>query len=100
MLEQVLRHLDVTGAYFWATHAGAELDLLVFMSGRRYGVEFKWQDAPSMTRSLHVALSDLGLERACIVYPGKKTYPVHEKVTVLPGTAVSRIREVLLTPGR
>jgi predicted AAA+ superfamily ATPase len=96
MLEQVLRHLDATGTYFWATHAGAELDLLVMLNGRRYGIEFKWHDAPRMTRSLHVALEDLHLERACIIYPGKEAYAVHEKVTAVPATSVERIGKVLL----
>jgi hypothetical protein len=90
------RHLDAAGVYFWATHSGAERDLLLMVRGRRYGIEFKWKDAPLMTRSLHVAIEDLGLEHACILYPGKDTYRVHEKVTVLPGKSVARIEEVLL----
>ena len=51
---------------------------------RGYGVEFKCADAPVMTRSLHIALEDLKLERAWIVYPGKESYPVAEKVRVCP----------------
>ncbi len=70
-------------AYFWGTHAGAELDLLLIHRGRRYGVEFKYGDAPTMTKSLHVALADLTLDRAWIVYPGTEKYVVHEKVEVV-----------------
>ena len=62
----------------------AELDLLLMLGGKRYGVEFKCADAPLMTKSLHIALADLQLERAWIVYPGQDAYPVHEKVTVCP----------------
>jgi hypothetical protein len=88
-LEEVLSVAGDTGAYFWGTHAGAELDLVLMRHGRRYGIEFKHSDAPTMTKSLHVALADLKLDRAWIVYPGREAYPVHEKVEVVPLTAVS-----------
>lgn len=83
-LEQVLAVAGAAQAYYWGTHAGAELDLLLFRRGRRYGVEFKFGDAPRMTKSLHIALQDLRLERAWIVYPGERSYPVHEKVEAVP----------------
>lgn len=82
-LEQVLGLARRAAAYFWGTHAGAELDLLLVHGGRRYGIEFKYRDAPAMTKSLHVALDDLHLERAWIVYPGTVSYPVHDRVEVL-----------------
>ena len=83
-LEQVLALAHGRNAYFWGTHAGAELDLLLIHGGRRYGIEFKYGDAPVMTRSLHVALADLKLDRAWIVYPGTESYAVHDKVEVAP----------------
>lgn len=83
-LEQMLAQAHGARAYFWGTHAGAELDLLLFHGGRRYGIEFKYADAPAMTRSLHVALADLKLDRAWIVYPGIESYAVHNKVEVAP----------------
>ena len=83
-LEQVLTVTGAREAFFWSTHAGAELDLLFFRHGSRFGVEFKCADAPTMTKSLHVALQDLQLARAWIVYPGKEAYRVHEKVEALP----------------
>ncbi len=83
-IEQVLDVAGATEAFYWGTHAGAELDLVLFRGGRRYGVEFKRADAPLMTKSLHIALEDLKLDRAWIVYPGKERYPVHEKVQVCP----------------
>ncbi len=83
-LEQVLASMPDVDAYFWGTHAGAELDLLLMRRGRRYGVEFKYADAPAMTRSLHVALADLALRRAWIVYPGRERYAVHPMVEVVP----------------
>lgn len=83
-LEQVLSVAGSRNAFFWGTHAGAELDLLLIRRGRRYGIEFKTTAAPQMTKSLHVALADLKLERAWIVYPGEEAYRVHERVEALP----------------
>ncbi len=87
-LEQVLSVVGSDETFYWGTHAGAELDLLLFRRGRRYGIEFKYGGAPTMTKSLHVALADLELDRAWIVYPGQQEYPVHERVDVLPLTDV------------
>ena len=57
---------------------------MLLRGGKRYGVEFKCADGPVMTKSLHIALEDLKLDRAWIVYPGRESYPVHEKVMVCP----------------
>ena len=59
-LEQVLGIFGQDNAHFWATHAGAELDLMVTFRGRRYGFEFKVGDAPGPTRSMRIALSEGG----------------------------------------
>lgn len=83
-LEQVLSVFGTDQAYYWGTHAGAELDLMLIHRGRRYGVEFKASAAATMTRSLHIALADLRLERAWIVYPGGETYPVDDRVEATP----------------
>jgi hypothetical protein len=83
-LEQVLRVTGEQQAYFWATHSGAELDLLVNWHGKRWGFEFKYSDAPVMTKSMHIALVDLKLERIFTIYPGKEAYPMHERVEALP----------------
>lgn len=82
-LENILSIANTRDAYFWATHAGAELDLLVFHRGRRLGFEIKYADAPGMTKSLRSALADLSLDAAWIVYPGEERYSVHEKVEVI-----------------
>jgi uncharacterized protein len=94
-LEQVLRVTGGRDCYFWGTHAGAELDLLVFLRGRPIGVEFKYADAPRMTKSLHIALDDLRLDQAFIVHPGDSAYKVHERVEVLPLTeTVARLQRL------
>lgn len=83
-LEQLLNAVDSRDAYYWATHGGAELDLLVLHSGRRYGFELRYGDAPSLTRSAHVALRDLRLDRLWIVYPGSRSYTLAEEVEAVP----------------
>ena len=84
VIEQALSILCPNEAYFWATHGAAELDLLFFANGKRYGIEAKFSEAPETTRSMHVALQDLGLEHLWILYPGGQSYPVDERITVWP----------------
>ncbi len=83
-LEQVLRLVEPSEAYFWATYAGAELDLLLMKNGRRYGVEFKRTDAPALTRSMMAALADLKLDHLTVIYPGDRHYALAERVSVVP----------------
>lgn len=83
-LDQVLRIARPDEAYFWATHAGAELDLLMIKDGRRIGVEFKRADAPTLTPSIRTALADLQLETVYVVYPGSRRYRVAENVEAVP----------------
>jgi predicted AAA+ superfamily ATPase len=71
-------------AYFWATHTGAEVDLFWQHEGLNWGCEFKFADAPKMTNSMRSALTDLGLEKLWIIYPGDQRYALHERVEVLP----------------
>ncbi|MCP4046985.1 MAG: ATP-binding protein [Gammaproteobacteria bacterium] len=84
VIEQILTRLDTRSASFWATHAGAELDLLLNVSGKRYGMEIKYSDAPGTTRSMRVALKDLGLDHLWVVYPGSEAYKLDNRISVLP----------------
>jgi predicted AAA+ superfamily ATPase len=83
-LEQVLRLAEPAEAYFWATHAGAELDLLMFRYGKRIGVEFKRADAPRLTPSMRIALADLSLDALYVVYPGNRRYRLAERIEAVP----------------
>jgi len=83
-IEEVLRHEAPDAAYFWATHSGAELDLLMFRNGRRIGVECKRSDAPKMTASMRIALQDLRLDELRVIYPGSKSYRLADAVSVHP----------------
>ncbi len=87
-LDQVLRIARPDEAYFWATHAGAELDLLMFKDGRRIGVEFKHADAPVLTPSMRIALADLALDALYVVYPGVRRYALAPRIEVVPLAAV------------
>lgn len=82
-LEQVLRRTETRERYFWASHTGAELDLLLFEGGQRFGFEFRLADAPKTTRSMRTAMSTLGLRHLWIVYPGDRSYPLDDDVTVI-----------------
>lgn len=94
-LEQILSLLETRQVYFWATHAGAELDLLVMDRGRRYGFEFKYGDAPERDRSMIIAVHDLGLEHLWVVYPGNQEYVLDDKISVIPLSALPRLAKTL-----
>ncbi len=91
-LEQVLSVLEVHDPYFWATQAGAELDLFLMTGGRRFGFEFKYGDAPAKTRSMLAALQDLKLDRLFIIYPGDQEYEIDDKIAVVPIGRVSGLK--------
>lgn len=83
-LEEVLHAFQPEGAWFYAVHSGAELDLFMQHRGRRLGVEFKREDAPRLTRSMQVALEDLKLDRLWVVYPGERRYALQDCVEAWP----------------
>ena len=91
-IEQLLSCLAFRDPYFWGTHAGAELDLLIGVGGRRYGFEFKYTDAPGTTKSMRTALRDLGLTHLWVVYPGDEAYALDEQISVLPIRDVPALR--------
>jgi len=93
VLEQVLHRARPVEAYFWATHQGAELDLLMFKHGRRVGVEIKRADAPSLTPSMRIALQDLRLDRLLVIYPSDKPYRLAPNVEVVPAASVAEFVE-------
>ena len=88
-IEEFLKVAEVDEAYFWATHQGAELDLLLLQDGRRIGVEAKRTDAPTLTRSMRIALDDLKLDRLIVVYPGGVRYSLADRVEVVPVSALA-----------
>ena len=94
-LEQALQILRPNSAYFWGTHAGAELDLIFQLNGKRYGMEIKFNEAPSLTPSMRIATSELALDHLWIIYPGSEAYPVAKNITTLPLKNLETIRKQL-----
>ncbi|HOX43829.1 MAG TPA: ATP-binding protein [Myxococcota bacterium] len=84
-LAQVVSRLRVRPeeCFCWATHAGAELDLLVMRGDVRLGFAFQRAEAPRTTRSMHVALADLRLTRLDVVHAGERTFPLGERLRAL-----------------
>ena len=99
-IEETLKLLQPDDAYFWATHNGAELDLLLFTRGRRLGVEVKRADAPTLTPSIRIALTDLRLDHLTVLYPGTKPYSLAERVSVMPLATLAEGRLGALFPSR
>ncbi|MEM6734222.1 MAG: DUF4143 domain-containing protein, partial [Myxococcota bacterium] len=83
VVEQILRIVNPRNAYFWTTHGGAKLDLLLFHRGHRIGVEVKYADAPRTTKSMHIALRELKLDELLIVYPGEAEYPLTNSIRAM-----------------
>ena len=83
IIEQILDISNTRGAYFWATHSGAELDLLIMKSGKRIGFEIKYTDAPARTRSMSIAIKDLKLDHLFVIYPGKQSYPIDQNIQAI-----------------
>lgn len=88
VIEQLLACLQTPEAYYWATHNGAELDLLVTARGKRHGFEIKFADAPGTTKSMRVALEDLSLAHLWVIYPGSKRYSIDDRITVIPANDI------------
>lgn len=92
VIEELLTNVRPDEAYFWGTHAGAEIDLMLFKNGRRVGVEIKRADAPRLTPSMRIAMTDLGLDRLVVIYPGDRRYPLTDKADVLPLSALQELK--------
>ena len=96
-LEEVIRihRARSEECYFWGTHAGAELDLMILKNGKRLGFEFKYTDSPKLTPSMKIALEGLELDHLMVIYPGEKFYDLNPQVSVV-GLQSSRFRSLSL----
>lgn len=84
VIGEILRVSEPDESYFWATHGGAEIDLIIIKNGRMLGIECKRVDAPRLSPSIRIAIEELKLERVVIVYPGTRCYQIADKVTAVP----------------
>lgn len=83
-LEQVIKHMEVENddCYFWATQGGAELDLLILKNSKKLGFEIKYTDFPKITKSMRIAIRDLGLDSLTIIIPGAEKFKLEENIEV------------------
>lgn len=84
VIEEVIKFTRPHEVYFWGTHSGAELDLLLIKDNKRIGVECKRMDAPKPTPSMRTAMVDLELDKLVVIYPGSQSYTLAEGINVLP----------------
>ncbi len=89
VIEQLLAAEPYDDAWFWATHQGAEIDVVLRRGDRLLGVECKRSDAPRLTPSIRSAIDDLGLERVAVVYPGTRRFSLAERVEAVPLAALA-----------
>jgi predicted AAA+ superfamily ATPase len=98
VVEEIIKTIEPNEVFFWATHAGAEIDMVLIKDGHMLGVECKRVDAPRMTPSIRIALEDLRLERIAVVYPGTLRYPIADRVEAVPLSAIVDGMEGLFPP--
>ena len=84
VVEQLVARPEVTDPWFWATHAGAELDLIVTVDQQQFGVEIKRTDRPKLTSSMRVALSSLKLDRIVVAHAGTARFPLADHIDAVP----------------
>jgi predicted AAA+ superfamily ATPase len=82
LLQEIVTQLGARPeeCYFWATHTGAELDLLVVRGRRRVGFEIKRTAAPKVSKSMRIAAADLKVDRLDVVHAGTETFPLAEGI--------------------
>lgn len=91
-LEQIIRLSNQSrNAFFWGTHSGGELDLIINTKGERWGFEIKYTDAPTKTKSMLIAFQSLNLNRLYVIYPGRQAYFIADHIEALPLIDVHRI---------
>jgi len=95
IIENVLMREHYDEVFFWATHQGAEIDLILRQGNALYGVECKRADAPRLTPSIRIALDDLKLKHVFVIYPGMQRFPLARQVEAVPLHALSKGESLL-----
>ncbi|MFO7687618.1 MAG: ATP-binding protein [Desulfobacterales bacterium] len=95
IIENVLMRELYDEVFFWATHQGAEIDLILRRGDALYGVECKRADAPRLTRSIRIALDDLKLKHVFVIYPGIQRFPLGRQVEAVPLQVLSKGESLL-----
>ncbi len=82
VIEQLKNKFPHDELYFWNTHGGAELDVLILKGGKRYGIEIKYSDTPTLSRGSYIAVEDLKLDLLYVIVPNSRTYALKNNVIV------------------
>lgn len=90
VIEQLLKTEPHDEVFFWATHQGAEIDLILRRGDDLYGVECKRADTPRLTPSIRIALDDLKLKSVSVIYPGIQRFPLASQVEAVPLQVLSK----------
>lgn len=91
VIEQIASMYQNQQLYFWKTHGGAELDLLIIKDGKKVGIEIKYTDVPRKTKAMHIAIQDLKLDRLFIIYPGKQSFQLDSRIEALSIGDINRL---------
>lgn len=89
VIEQIIQQANSRDFYYWRTHAGSELDLLVLKDGKRYGFEVKYSEVPKITKSMHLVIEDLNLDKLYIINKGSRALPMDDKIHLLPASQIT-----------
>jgi uncharacterized protein len=88
VIEQIMQVLNTRDCYFWRTHTGSELDLMVVKNGKKLGFEIKYSDVPKITRSMNSVIEDLSLDKLFLIYQGKRKIQLQERIFALPADEI------------
>ena len=76
---------------FYRTAAGTEIDVVLTAGQRRIGFEIKFSSTPKVGKGFWQALDDLQLDRAYVVAPVERRYPLSTAVDVIPLADVATV---------
>ena len=77
--------------YFYRTHDGAEIDLLLERGGQpEIAIEVKRSSAPTVDKGFGLACDDLMVSQRYVVYPGEETYPIRQGALAIGLPALAR----------
>lgn len=82
--EEIIQAFNTDRLFFWRTQQNAELDILLFWNGKRFGFEIKFSENPRPGRSARIAIEDLDLDHLWCIYPGEEVIPIDEDITLWP----------------
>jgi len=91
IIEQLLQKMGSRDYFYWRTHTGVELDLLILKNGKRYGFEIKYSEKPQITKSMRLAAEDLKLDQLFLVYQGKHQFEIENGIKLLPAQMLTDV---------